>query len=43
LSRYTHTPPSADKWRRNEEQILPVLSSVETVWNRCERALERRA
>jgi hypothetical protein len=43
LSRYTHTPPSAEKWRRNEEQILPVLSSMEAVWNRCERALERRA
>jgi len=28
LSRYTHTPPSADKWRRNEREIEAVLDSL---------------
>ena len=41
-SRYTHTPPEPDKWRRNEEQILPVLASVEGVRKRCEQMLGQR-
>ncbi len=28
LSRYTHTSPSSDKWRKNETEILSVLKSV---------------
>jgi len=40
LSRYTHTAPEPDKWRRNEDQILSVLESVEEVWERCERVLD---
>ena len=43
LSRYTHTPPDPDKWRRNESQIRPVLASVETVRRRCEDVLDRAA
>ena len=39
LSRYTHTAPDPEKWRKNEDQILPVLESVEEVWKRCERVL----
>jgi hypothetical protein len=41
LSRYTHTPPDPDKWRRNESGILPVLDSIEPVRERCEAALGR--
>jgi len=40
LSRYTQTPPDPEKWRKNEEQILTVLESVEETWKRCERVLE---
>jgi len=43
LSRYTQTPPEPEKWRRNEEQILPVLDSVKEIWKRCERLLEQCA
>jgi hypothetical protein len=42
LSRYTHTAPQPDKWRRNEDLILPVLESVEETWKRCERVLAQR-
>jgi hypothetical protein len=41
LSRYTHTPPDPDKWRRNEDQILAVLESVDAVRQSCEAVLER--
>ncbi|WP_157995536.1 sulfotransferase [Peristeroidobacter soli] len=37
-SRYTLTPPAADKWRANEAQIAPVLPSVQATWDRL-RAL----
>lgn len=42
LSRYTHTPPDPEKWRKNEDQILPVLDSVEEVWQRCQQVLRQR-
>lgn len=34
LSKYTHTPPHADKWRRNESRIESVLPQVELTWQR---------
>lgn len=34
LSRYTQTPPSADKWRANEAAIIKVLPQVQSVWQR---------
>jgi hypothetical protein len=34
LSRYTHTPPDANKWQRNAPMIERVLPSVEATWNR---------
>jgi hypothetical protein len=37
-SRYTLTAPAADKWRANEAQIAPVLTSVQATWDRL-RAL----
>lgn len=37
LSRHTHTPPKADKWRKNEFEIARALPAVEDTW----RALER--
>jgi hypothetical protein len=40
-SRYTHTAPDPDKWRKNEELISPVLASLEEVWKRCERVLDQ--
>jgi hypothetical protein len=33
-SRYTQTPPAADKWRRNEAAIDRVLPSVDATWRR---------
>jgi hypothetical protein len=33
-SRSTHTPPAADKWRRNEATIERVLPVVESCWPR---------
>ena len=33
-SRSTHTPPAADKWRRNEAAIERVLPDVESCWQR---------
>ena len=38
LSRFTHTPPAADKWLRNEAEIRPLLPQVEATWVRL-RAL----
>lgn len=45
LSRYTHTPPSPDKWRGNETLINRVLPSIEHTWRRLERLhpADRRA
>jgi hypothetical protein len=40
LSRFTLTPPHADKWRRNEEALLRVLPAVHSTWERL-RDLER--
>lgn len=34
LSHSTLTPPSADKWKKNEKEIMAVLPSVEGVWRR---------
>jgi hypothetical protein len=34
LSRFTQTPPRADKWRRNEEALIRVLPSVNSTWDR---------
>jgi hypothetical protein len=36
LSRFTQTPPDADKWRRNAGLIEPVLPTVENVWRRLQ-------
>ncbi len=33
-SHSTLTPPSADKWKKNEKEIMSVLPSVEGVWRR---------
>ncbi len=33
-SRHTHTAPAPGKWRRNEEEILRVMSDLEPVWQR---------
>jgi len=35
LSRYTHTAPDPDKWRKNEQEIESVLASVQPTWDRC--------
>lgn len=37
-SRYTHTPPAADKWKYHEAEILRVLPQLEPTWARL-RAL----
>jgi hypothetical protein len=34
LSRYTLTPPAADKWRRNEAAIRRVLLAIDATWQR---------
>lgn len=39
LSRYTHTPPDAGKWRKNEKEILSVLDSIQATQQRCERII----
>lgn len=36
-SRYTLTPPAANKWRRNQGLIERVLPSVEGTWDRLRR------
>lgn len=43
LSRYTQTPPDAEKWRKNESEILSILPSVEETRLRCETALAQGA
>jgi len=35
LSRYTHTAPDPDKWRKNEQEIESVLALVQPTWDRC--------
>jgi hypothetical protein len=35
LSRYTHTAPDPDKWRKNAEEIESVLPSLQSTWERC--------
>jgi LPS sulfotransferase NodH len=37
LSRYTHTAPVPDKWRRDEEAVLRVLPGLETLWEQLRR------
>lgn len=37
LSRYTHTAPAPDKWRRREAEVLGVLPSITSVWDRLRR------
>jgi LPS sulfotransferase NodH len=36
LSRFTHSPPDKDKWRRNAEVVERVLPDVELVWKRLQ-------
>jgi hypothetical protein len=36
LSRYTHTAPAADKWRRREREVSSVLPSLRPTWERLE-------
>jgi hypothetical protein len=40
LSRFTHTPPDLQKWRKNEAEILPLLDSLQATRERCLRAIE---
>ncbi|MFC1689889.1 sulfotransferase [Pseudomonadota bacterium] len=35
LSRFTHTPPDPEKWRKNQAEIETVLDSVQATWDRC--------
>jgi LPS sulfotransferase NodH len=34
LSRFTQTPPAADKWQSNEAAILSVLPGIDDTWRR---------
>jgi Sulfotransferase family/Aspartyl/Asparaginyl beta-hydroxylase len=36
LSRYTHTPPAADKWRSNAAAIEPELAQLEATWQKLQ-------
>jgi hypothetical protein len=36
LSRFTQTPPSPDKWRRNEAAIAGVLPGIRGTWRRLQ-------
>jgi hypothetical protein len=36
LSRFTQTPPSSDKWRRNEAAILSVMPGMRDTWRRLQ-------
>jgi hypothetical protein len=36
LSRYTHTPPAADKWRAHESAIEGALPRIEATWKRLQ-------
>ena len=47
LSRYTQTAPEPDKWRRNEQEILPLTRpghpfGVAETWQRCRQQLKSR-
>jgi hypothetical protein len=47
LSRSTQSRPDPDKWRRNEDEILPVVRpghafGVHEAWQRCQESLERK-
>jgi len=37
LSRYTHTAPAPDKWRRREAEVLGVLPGITPLWNQLRR------
>ena len=39
LSRYTLTPPDADKWRRHEQEIERVLPSLQSTLDRVQRVV----
>lgn len=39
LSRFTQTPPDAEKWRKNEREILSVLDGIEATQRRCEQVV----
>ena len=39
-SRFTHTPPDPQKWRKNEADILPLLESLQATRERCLRTIE---
>ena len=41
LSRYTQTAPAPEKWRKNEKEILSVLSSVADTQQRCDHILSK--
>lgn len=41
LSRNTHTPPDAEKWRKNEKEILSVLPFIRETQDRCESILAK--
>jgi hypothetical protein len=43
LSRYTHTRPDSEKWRRNEAEILSVYDSVREVEDRALAAVARKS
>jgi hypothetical protein len=36
LSRFTQTAPTADKWRRNEAEVLSVMPAIQDTWRRLE-------
>lgn len=42
LSRYTHTRPDSEKWRKNEKEILSVLKTIESTQQRCERLVAEK-
>jgi hypothetical protein len=42
LSRYTHTAPKAEKWRKNEAEINTVLEQILDVQEHCERIVSDR-
>ena len=36
-SRFTHTAPNRDKWRKNEAEITPLLDALRPTWERCKK------
>lgn len=42
LSRYTHTEPAPEKWRKNEKEIISVMAAVEETRQRCEAVVSGR-